>query len=95
MKSFKNHQALTANQIREIIGSRTLTGIDGGNIVECSACHIEDSDTGEIVVYGGDSIDPRSTASIEFDGCSFAMWYCENTGFDNGEAIYTIFGDIQ
>ena len=82
MKAFTNYQRVTATEIRAIFGEKTLTGVYGGNIVECDASLIEDSDVGVIVVRSSyDSFDRSTTAFLELDGCSFVIGDCENTGF--------------
>ena len=82
MKVFTNYQRVTATEIRALFGEKTLTGVYGGNIVECDASLIEDSDVGVIVVRSSyDSFDRSTTAFLELDGCSFVIGNCQNTGF--------------
>lgn len=91
MKSFTNNQSLSAAQIREIFGDKTLTGCEGGDIVECNSSLIHDDDVGEIVVRGSyDSFDRSTTAFVEFGGASFVIGDCENTGFDGEVAVYSL-----
>ena len=91
MKTFTNNQTVTSTEIRAIFGEKTLTGVEGGNIVECDASLIDDSDVGVIVIRGSyDSFDRSTTAFLELDGCSFAIGDCENTGFCGEKQTYTL-----
>ena len=91
MNTFTNNQPLTAAQIREIFGNKTLTGCEGGDIVECNSSLIHDDDVGAIVVRSShDSFDHTSIAFVEFGGASFVIGDCENTGFNNGAAVYSL-----
>jgi hypothetical protein len=87
MNTFKNHQELNADQIREIIGSKELTGVEGGDYVTCTASDILDEDIGEIEVMGSyDCFDKSTSMFLHFGGVSLILGKCENVEFD----IYTL-----